>query len=135
MERRGHQPQTVWYSEGAKKGMDVIYRINSDGSGLRAIARVPIERPQRSYTYLPAPSWAPDGTPCCFRVNNSKYIGVRIQDIEGQHLKEVQTQHQQVRQLNWSADGTRIAYVLSGSNRLGQQFDKQLHLSENSEAH
>ena len=113
-----------------EKGMDVIYRINSDSSGLRAIARVPIERPQRSYTYLPAPSWAPDGTRVAFGVNNSKYVGVRIQDIEGQHLKEVQTQHQQVRQLNWSADGTRIAYVLSGSNRLGQQFDKQLHLSE-----
>ena len=113
-----------------EKGLDVVYRINSDGSGLSAIARVPIERPQRAYTYLAAPSWAADGTRVAFGVNNSKYVGIRIQDIEGQRIKEVQTQHQQVRQLNWSADGTRLAYVLSGGNRPGQLLDKQLHLSE-----
>ena len=113
-----------------EKGMDVIYRINSDGSDLRAIARVPIERLQRSYTYLPAPSWSPEGTRVAFGVNNSKYVGIRIQDIEGERLKEIQTQHQKVHQLNWSADGTRLAYVLSGSNRPGERVDKQLHISE-----
>lgn len=113
-----------------EKGLDIVYRLNSDGSGLSAIARVPIERLRRTYTYLPAPSWAADGTRVAFGVNNSKYVGVRIQDIEGQRLKEIQTQHQQVRQLDWAADGTQIAYVLSGSNRPGQRIDKQLHLSE-----
>ena len=110
-------------------GRDVIYKINSDGSGLSAIARVPIERPRRSYTYLPAPAWAPDGTRVAFGVNSSKYVGIRIQDIEGQRLKEIQTQHQQVHHLNWSADATTLAYVLSGSNRPGQLIDKQLHIS------
>ncbi|MCY3741595.1 MAG: PQQ-binding-like beta-propeller repeat protein [Candidatus Poribacteria bacterium] len=117
-----------------EKEMDVIYRINSDGSGLRAIARVPIERRQRTYTYLPAPSWAPDGTRVAFGVNNSKYVGIRIQDIEGERLKEIQTQHQQVHRLNWSADGTQLAYVLSGSNRPGQRIDKQLHISASAPA-
>ena len=111
-------------------GLDIVYRINSDGSGLGAIARVPIERPQRTYTYLSAPSWASDGTRVAFGVNNSKYVGIRIQDIEGQRIKEILTQHQQVHQLNWSADDTQLAYVLSGSNRPGQLLDKQLHLSE-----
>lgn len=111
-------------------GMDVIYRINSDGSDLSAIARVPIERRQRNYTYLPAPTWAPDGTRVAFGVNNSKYVGVRIQNIEGERIKEIQTQHQKVQQLNWSADSTQLAYVLSGSNRPGQRIDKQLHISE-----
>ena len=113
-----------------EKGLDVVYRINSDGSGLSAIARVPMERPRRTYTYLSAPSWAVDGTRVAFGVNSSKYVGIRVQDIEGQRIKEVQTQHQQVHQLDWAADGTRIAYVLSGSNRPGQRIDKQLHLSE-----
>ncbi|MXV73410.1 PQQ-binding-like beta-propeller repeat protein [Candidatus Poribacteria bacterium] len=117
-----------------EKEMDVIYRINSDGSGLRAIARVPIERRQRTYTYLPAPSWAPDGTRVAFGVNNAKYVGIRIQDIEGERLKEIQTQHQQVHRLNWSADGTLLAYVLSGSNRPGQRIDKQLHISASAPA-
>ncbi len=112
-----------------EKGLDIVYRVNSDGSGLSAIARVPIERRQR-YTYLPSPSWAPDGTRVAFGVNSSKYVGIRIQDIEGQRIKEIQTQHQQVRQLDWAADGTRLAYVLSGSNRPGGRIDKQLHLSE-----
>ena len=112
-----------------EKEMDVIYRINSDGSDLRAIARVPIERRQRAVTYLAAPAWAPDGTRVAFGVNSSKYVGVRIQNIEGERLKEIQTQHQKVHQLNWSADSTRLAYVLSGSNRPGQRIDKQLHIS------
>lgn len=114
--------------------MDVVYRINSDGSDLRVIARVPIERAQRSYTHLLAPSWAPDGTRIAFGVNNSRYVGVRIQNIDGERLKEIPTQHQQVHQLKWSVDGTRLAYVLSGSNRPGQQFDKQLHISASGRA-
>ena len=114
--------------------IDVIYRINSDGSDLSAIARVPIERRQRTYTYLPAPSWAPDGTRVAFGVNNAKYVGIRIQDIEGERLKEIQTQHQKVHQLNWSTDSTQLAYVLSGSNRPGQQIDKQLHISASAPA-
>ena len=117
-----------------EKEMDVIYRINSDGSDLRAIARVPIERRQRTTTYLPAPSWAPDGTRVAFGVNNAKYVGIRIQDIGGERLKEIQTQHQQVHRLNWSADGTQLAYVLSGSNRPGQRIDKQLHISASAPA-
>ena len=117
-----------------EKEMDVIYRINSDGSDLRAIARVPIERRQRTATYLPAPSWAPDGTRVAFGVNNAKYVGIRIQNIDGERLKEIQTQHQQVHRLNWSADGTQLAYVLSGSNRPGQRIDKQLHISASAPA-
>lgn len=112
------------------KGMDVVYRINSDGSGLQAIARVPVERRKQAYTYLPAPSWAPDGTRVAFGVHNQKYVGIRIQGAEGERLKEIPTQHQHVAHLGWAADRTQLAYVLSGSNRPGQLIDKQLHLAD-----
>lgn len=114
--------------------LDVIYRINSDGSGLRAIARVPFESRERAYTYLTAPSWHPDGTRVAFGVNNKKYVGIRIQDAEGHRLKEIPTQHQHVRHLQWTSDGTLLAYVLSGSNRPGQLIDKQLHLTDTGSA-
>ncbi len=113
-----------------EKRMDVVYRINSDGSGIRTIARVPFERRQRAYAYLLAPSWTPDGTRIAFGVQNQKYVGIRIQDAEGQRLKEIQTQHQRVARLHWAADGTHLAYVLSGSNRPGQLIDQQLHLAD-----
>ncbi len=109
---------------------DVIYRINSDGSGLRAIARVPFESRQRAYTYLAAPSWDAEGARVAFGVNNQKYVGIRIQDADGHRLKEIPTQHQHVRHLQWASDGTQLAYVLSGSNRPGQLIDKQLHLAD-----
>ena len=112
------------------KSMDIVYRINSDRSGMQAIARVPVERRKQAYTYLPAPSWAPDGTRVAFGVHNQKYVGIRIQGVDGQRVKEIPTQHQHVAHLNWAADGTQLAYVLSGSNRPGQFIDKQLHLAE-----
>lgn len=109
---------------------DVIYRINSDGSDLRAIARVPFESRQRAYTYLAAPAWDPEGTRVAFGVNHQKYVAIRIQAADGERLKEIPTQHQHVRQLQWAADGTLLAYVLSGSNRPGQLIDRQLHLAD-----
>ncbi len=113
-----------------EKGLDVVCRINSDASGLQTIARVPFERRQRADSYLLPPSWAPDGTRIAFRVNTSKYVAIRIQDVEGRRLKEIQTQHQHVAQIHWAADGRHLAYVLSGSNRLEQFIDKQLHLAD-----
>ena len=74
------------------------------------------------------------GRAIAFGVNNAKYVGVRIQNIDGERLKEIQTQHQKVHQLNWSVDGTRLAYVLSGSNRPGERIDRQLHISETAQA-
>ena len=58
-----------------------------------------------------------------------RYAAIRFQNIEGERLKQIPTQHQQVRQLRWSHDGTRIAYVLSGSNRPDPLLDKRLHIA------
>lgn len=119
-----------------EKGYDMIYRINSDGSGDRAIARVSFKKPRHAYTYLHAPSWSADGTRLAFDVVRDKDVGgvtvkyaaIRIQNIEGEYLKQITTQHQHVRQLRWSPDGTQIAFVLSGSIRPDPVLDKRLHI-------
>ncbi len=120
-----------------EKGYDIVYRINSDGSGGRAVARALFKRPRYAYTYLHAPSWSPDGNRLAFEVVQEQKVGngtvpyaaIRIQSIEGERLKQIPTQHQHVRQLQWSAGGTRLAYVLSGSNRSDPVLDKRLHIA------
>ena len=120
-----------------EKGYDYIYRINSDGSGSRSVARVLFKRTRQEYTYWHAPSWSPDGDTLAFEVTQDQKVGngtvpyaaIRIQNVEGERLKQIPTQHQRVRQLRWSPDSTQIAYVLSGSNRADPFFDKRLHIA------
>jgi outer membrane protein assembly factor BamB/Tol biopolymer transport system component len=118
-------------------GYDVFYRINSDGSGGRDIARVLFKQTRRSYTFLHAPSWSPDGNLLAFEVTQDQklengtvtYAAIRIQNIEGERVKQIPTQHQRVRQLQWSPDGARLAYVVSGSSRQDPVLDKRLHIA------
>ena len=120
-----------------EKGYDYIYRINSDGSGSRSVARVLFKRTRQEYTYWQAPSWSSDGRTLAFEVTQDQKVGngtvpyaaIRIQNVEGVRLKQIPTQHQRVRQLRWSPDSTKIAYVLSGSNRADPFFDKRLHIA------
>lgn len=120
-----------------EKGYDKVYRINSDGSDGRTVASVLFKRSRYAYTYLQAPSWSPDGNKVAFesvheaKVGNLtvKYAAVRIQSVNGERLKQIGSQHQHVRQLRWSSDGTRVAYVLSGSNKTDPVYDKRLHIA------
>lgn len=120
-----------------EKGYDLVYRINSDGSGGRAVARVLYKRLGQTPLYLHAPSWSPDGNQLAFEVTQSHKVGngtvpyaaIRIQSVEGERLKQIPTQHQRTRQMRWSPDGTRLAYVLSGSNRQDPVLDKRLHIA------
>ena len=118
-----------------EKGFDIIYRINSDGSGGKTIARVPFKKPRRAYTHLPAPTWSTDGNNVAFGITQQRasagtfpYAGIRVQNVAGQRVKEIPTQYQHVHQLRWSADGTQLAYVLSGSNKRDLFFDKRIHV-------
>ncbi len=120
-----------------EKGYDLVYRINSDGSDGRTVARVLFKRLRQAYTYLNPPSWSPDGNKLAFEVTHDQKVGngtvtyaaIRIQNVEGVHLKQIPTQHQHIRQMRWSPDGTRLAYVLSGSNRQDPVLDKRLHIA------
>ena len=117
---------------------DIVYRINSDGSDGREIARFPHIQSRYAYTYMHAPSWSPEGDVLAFEVAQDQdlangsvtYAAIRLQNVEGERLQQLPTQHQRVRDLRWSADGTRLAYVLSGSIRQDPILDKRLHVAE-----
>ncbi len=121
-----------------EKGHDIIYRINSDGSGGREIARVQYKQSRYTYSYVQAPTWSTNGDILAFEESQDQeagngtvsYAAIRIQNIEGERLQQVATQHQRVRQLQWSSDGKRLAYVVSGSIRQDPVLDKRLHLLE-----
>lgn len=121
-----------------ERGYDTVYRINSDGSDGRSIARVLFKRTRYAYTYMHAPAWSSDGSQLAFEVTHDQKVGngtvpyaaIRIQNAEGARLTQIPTQHQHVRQLRWSHDSTRLAYVLSGSNRQDPILDKRLHIAE-----
>ena len=119
-----------------EKGYDFIYQINSDGSDGRVVERVPFKRPRYDYSYLHAPSWSPTGNQLAFDVVDEqnfadvivKYAAIRIQNVDGEHVKQISTQYQRAQQIRWSSDSTQIAYVLSGSIRPDPVLDKRLHI-------
>ena len=120
-----------------EKGYDFVFKINSDGSGGKTVARVQFKKPLYTYTFLHAPSWSKDGSILSFdvvydhKVGNASvpYAGIRIQTVEGVLLDQIPTQHQYVRQLRWSPDGKHLSYVLSGGNRADPVYDKRLHIA------
>lgn len=121
-----------------EKGHDIVYRINSDGSGGREIARVPYKQSRYTYSYMQAPTWSSNGDILAFEEAQEQeagngavsYAAIRIQNVEGERLQQIATQHQRVRQLQWSSDGKRLAYVVSGSIRQDPVLDKRIHLVE-----
>ena len=117
-----------------EEGVDVIYRINSDTTGLAPIARIPIEGRVGAFSFLDKPSWSPDGEQIAIGLDHqhykSGYARIRLQNINGTRHGEIRTQHLRVKQMNWSADGTELAYVLLGSIRPDRLLDKRLHVTD-----
>ena len=117
-----------------EEGVDVVYRINSDTTGLAPIARIPIEGRVGAFSFLDKPSWSPDGERIAIGLDHqhykSGYARIRLQNINGTRHGEIRTQHLRVKQMNWSADGTKLAYVLLGSIRPDRLLDKRLHVTD-----
>ena len=113
-------------------GVHNLYRINSDKSQLAQMARIPIKGRIGAFSYLDPPSWSPDGKRIAIGLDYQHYASgharIRIQDTNGTKLKEIKTSSQRVKQVNWSADGTNLAYVLSGDAVSGALLNKQLHV-------
>ena len=114
-----------------EEGVDITYRINSDKSGLTPIARIPIQGRRSSFSYLDPPSWSPDGQRIAIGLDHQHYKSahsrIRIHDTNGAKLVEIRTQAQKVKQIEWSPDGSQLAYVLVGNPRPDPVLDKQLH--------
>lgn len=115
-------------------GIDVVYRINSDTTGLAPIARIPIEGRVGAFSFLDKPSWSPNGERIAIGLDyqhyESGYARIRLQNVNGTRLGEILTQHQRVKQIHWSADGTELAYVLLGGIRPDRLLDKRLHVTD-----
>ena len=113
-------------------GVDVVYRINIDKTGLTAIARVPIDGRIVPFSYLDPPSWSPDGKRIAVGLDHQHYESghsrIRIHNTDGTKFGEIPTQSQRVAQIAWSPDGSHLAYVLRGNPTPDPALDKQLHI-------
>ncbi len=113
-------------------GIDVVYRINIDKTGLTAIARVPIDGRIVPFSYLDPPSWSPDGKRIAVGMDHQHYQSghsrIRIHNTDGTKFGEIPTQSQRVAQIAWSPDGSHLAYVLRGNPTPDPALDKQLHI-------
>ena len=78
-----------------EKEHDVVYRINSDGSGGREIARVLYKQSRYTYSYMQAPTWSSNGDILAFEEAQDQeagngtvsYAAIRIQNVEGERFK------------------------------------------------
>ena len=117
-----------------EQGVDVVYQINSDTSGLEPIARIPIAGRVGAFSFLDKPVWSPDGEQIAIGLDHqhykSGYARIRLQNVDGTRFGEIRTQHQRIKQIRWSADGTELAYVLLGSIRPDRLLDKRLHVTD-----
>ena len=115
-----------------EEGMDVVYRINIDKTGLMAIARVPIDGRIVPFSYLDPPLWSPDGKRIAVGLDHQHYQSghsrIRIHNVDGTKFGEIPTQSQRVTEIAWSPDGSHLAYVLRGNPVPDPALDKQLHI-------
>jgi outer membrane protein assembly factor BamB len=115
-----------------EEGTDIVYRLNSDQSSMTAIARIPIKGRIGSFIHLDPPAWSPDGSKIAIAFDHQHYSSaqarLRIHDPNGNKLEEILTQSQRIKQIEWSADGSKLAYVLVGNPRPDPVLDKRLHV-------
>lgn len=116
-----------------KDGEDILYRVNVDGGGLTVLARIPIEGKVGSFVYLDPPAWSPNGQQIALGIGGQHFSSgqaqVEIYTINGQKVLSIPTQYRRIRNLAWSADGTYLAHVQVGSNKLDPVLDKRLHIT------
>ena len=115
-----------------EEGVDIIYRINGDKSGLTPIVRIPVKGRIDSFRYLDAPTWSPDGKKIAVGLDHQHYKSershIRIHGLDGSKLADLPTSARQVKQITWSADSSRLAYVLMEHKRPDPILDKLLHV-------
>jgi Tol biopolymer transport system component len=115
-----------------EEGVDIIYRINGDKSGLTPIVRIPVKGRIGSFSHLDAPTWSPDGKKIAVGLDHQHYKSershIRIHGLDGSKLEDIPIASRQVKQITWSADSSSLAYVLLGHKQPDPVLDKRLHI-------
>ena len=116
-----------------EEGVDTIYLINMDKTGLKEVVGIPIEGKISTFTYLNPPVWSPNGQYLALGMDRQYlkdgYASVRIYEINGRKSREFFTQSQRVGQILWSQDTSRMMYVTTGNLKRDPVLDKRIHLT------
>jgi Tol biopolymer transport system component len=86
------------------EGLNGIYLINVDGTGLRKLTSLAGER---IFQEFEGPVWSPDGEKIAFYYNGA----INVIDADGSGRKELTARTHDPPQLAWSPDGKRIAFI------------------------
>ncbi|MBB13787.1 hypothetical protein CMK22_00885 [Candidatus Poribacteria bacterium] len=116
-----------------EEGIDTIYLMNADKTGLKKIVGIPIEGKINTFTYLNPPIWSPNGQNLALGMDREYfkdgYAKVLIYKISGKKSKEFSTQSQRVGQISWSQDTSKIMYVTTGNLKPDPTLDKRIYLT------
>lgn len=116
-----------------EEGVDTIYLINVDKTGLKKIVGIPVEGKISTFTYLSPPVWSPNGQDLALGMDRQYfkdgYASVQIYEINGKKSKEFFTQSQRVGQISWSQDASKVMYVTTGNLKRDPILDKRIHLT------
>ena len=93
-------------------GLDQIYGLNANGTGVRRLARGVTNRKnrvgQRVSEYGSTPKWSPDGRKIAFVSDRTGSAEVYVMNADGSGQRRL-TRHAKPKELAWSPDGRMLA--------------------------
>ena len=102
-------PDGVWITMASAYGVEDLFIVRSDGTGLRQLTNDP---------YLDRwPRWSPDGSQIAFYSNRSGYHEVWAINPDGSRLRQLSHLRSSATLPLWAPDGSRIAFTDSNATK------------------